>query len=417
MSSKHVVVVGAGIVGACTASYLQREGHRVTLIESGNPGEGATLGNAGCLNGSSVVPVAMPGTLQQVPRWLFDPLGPLSIRWSYLPKLVPWLWRFVQASTPERVAAQARALRPLTGPTVAMHRELARDAGVEDLIQQVGHLHVYKSDAAHAKDDAGMALRRAAGVTITELDTDELRQLEPELSRDFLRARLIQENGHTRDPRRLATALVAEVQRRGGTLMRARVHSFDIVDRRVVAARTDAGTIAGDDFVIACGAWSRSLAAALGDDVPLDTERGYHVVVRQPEAGPRTPTMSGEGKFVCTPMEMGLRIAGTVEFGGLDLPPNWGRADILLTQLKSMYPRLPQDIAPERITRWMGFRPSMPDSLPVLGAASRIGNAFYAFGHGHIGVISAPMSGRVIADLISRKQASIDIAPFAPTRF
>jgi glycine/D-amino acid oxidase-like deaminating enzyme len=165
MSGKHIVVVGAGVVGACTAIYLQREGFRVTLIDKGAPGEGASLGNAGCLNASSVVPVSMPGTMSQVPRWLFDPMGPLTIRWSYLPAIAPWLMRFVRAGTPGRVLQIAAALRPMVKPTVDMHRALARDAGVEDLIRHVGHLHAYRSDEGFAKDAGAMALRAGRAST------------------------------------------------------------------------------------------------------------------------------------------------------------------------------------------------------------------------------------------------------------
>ncbi|MBL8700065.1 MAG: FAD-dependent oxidoreductase [Alphaproteobacteria bacterium] len=417
MSGKHVVVIGAGIVGACTAIYLQRDGYRVTLIDKGAPGEGASLGNAGCLNASSVVPVSMPGTLSQVPRWLFDPMGPLTIRWGYLPAIAPWLWRFVRAGTPERVAQIAAALRPMTGPTVGMHRELARAAGVEHMIHHVGHVHVYRSDEAFAKDGAAMALRQSQGTRIDELGADELRQLEPELDRGYVRARLITENGHCGDPLKLTAAYVDHARRQGATVRRARATGFRFEGSHATAVFTDQGDIAGDMFVVAGGAWSRELAAALGDDVPLDTERGYHVVIRDPEAGPRTPTSAFEGKFVATPMDMGLRAAGTVEFGGLEATPNWQRADNLVKQLQAMYPRLARNLPEERISRWMGFRPSMPDSLPVVGRASRIANAYYGFGHGHVGLISAPMTGRLLGDLIVGRKPTIDPSPYAVTRF
>jgi D-amino-acid dehydrogenase len=198
---------------------------------------------------------------------------------------------------------------------------------------------------------------------------------------------------------------------------RACVTGFKRDGGKVVAAFTDHGDVPGDAFVVAGGAWSRELAASLGDDLPLDTERGYHVVIDNPEAGPRTPTTAFEGKFVATPMEMGLRAAGTVEFGGLRAAPNWQRADVLVRQLQAMYPRLARDLPESRVTKWMGFRPSMPDSLPVVGPASRVGNVFYGFGHGHVGLISAPMTGRLLADLIAGKTPTIDPTPYAATRF
>jgi len=188
--NRRVGVIGAGIVGVCAASWLQRDGHSVFIVEPGNPGEGASFGNAGCFNGSSVTPMAMPGVIRNVPRWLMDPLGPLSLRWSYLPAILPYLIRFVRSAKPDKVRAQAKALRPLIAPTVPLVRELARDAGAEALIEQRGHLYVYRSAEALAKDEFAWALRRENGVVVDEFDADELRQLEPALSRDYVRGLL-----------------------------------------------------------------------------------------------------------------------------------------------------------------------------------------------------------------------------------
>ena len=219
-AARRVGVIGAGMVGVCAASWLQRDGHSVFLIEPGNPGEGASFGNAGCFNGSSVTPMAMPGVIRNVPRWLLDPLGPLALRWSYLPSILPYLIRFVRSATPEKVRAQAKALRPLVGPTVALVRELAREAGAEELIHQRGHLYVYRSAEALAKDGFAWALRRENGVVVDEFDADELRQLEPALSRDYVRGLLVRENGHTENPLGLVTALVEQFRRQGGEIVR-----------------------------------------------------------------------------------------------------------------------------------------------------------------------------------------------------
>ena len=202
--ARRVGVIGAGMVGVCAASWLQRDGHSVFLIEPGNPGEGASFGNAGCFNGSSVTPMAMPGVIRNVPRWLMDPLGPLSLRWSYLPAILPYLYPLLCApATPEKVRAQAHALRPLVGadPRAGPRRSPA-DAGAEELIHQRGHLYVYRSAEALAKDGLAWALRRENGVVVDEFDADELRQLEPTLSRDYVRGLLVRENGHTEQPAR-----------------------------------------------------------------------------------------------------------------------------------------------------------------------------------------------------------------------
>lgn len=414
---KRVGVIGAGVVGVCAASWLQRDGHRVFLIDPGNPGEGASFGNAGCFNGSSVTPVAMPGVIRNVPRWLMDPLGPLSLRWSYLPTILPYLVRFVRAATPDKVRAQARALRPLIAPTVPLMRELARGAGAEELVHQRGHLYVYRSAEALEKDGFAWALRRENGVEVDEFDADELRQLEPTLSREYVRGLLVRENGHTSNPLGLVTSLVNEFRRQGGEVVRARALGFRLDGARLTAIRSDVGDLPADSAVICAGAHSKPLAAALGDRIPLETERGYHLMIRDPEVMPRIPTADADGKFVATPMELGLRFAGTVELAGLAAPPDWRRARILLQQGRRMLPGLAAEYPDERVTIWMGHRPSLPDSLPALGPSRVSPDVIYAFGHGHIGMTAAPMTGRVIADLVAGRPAPLDIAPFAPGRF
>ncbi len=416
-AARRVGVIGAGIVGVCAANWLQRDGNSVFLIEPGNPGEGASFGNAGCFNGSSVTPVAMPGVIRNVPRWLLDPLGPLSLRWSYLPSILPYLVRFVRSATPDKVRAQAKALRPLLAPTVKLVRDLARDCGAEDLIHQRGHLYVYRSAQALEKDGFAWALRRENGVVVDRFDADELRQLEPALSRDYVCGLLVRENGHTSNPLGLVTRLVEEFQRRGGEIARARALGFRLDGRRLVAIRTDAGEYPADAAIICAGAHSKPLAAGLGDRVPLETERGYYLMIRDPEVMPRIPTADADGKFVATPMELGLRFAGTVELAGLAAPPDWRRARILLTQGRKMLPGLAASYPDERISMWMGHRPSLPDSLPALGRSRASPDVIYAFGHGHVGMTAAPMTGKIVADLVAGRPAPIDIAPFDPGRF
>jgi D-amino-acid dehydrogenase len=412
-----IAVIGAGIVGLCCATYLQRDGRKVVVIDPGGPGEGATYGNAGGLNGSSIVPVAMPGVLAKVPHWLVDPAGPLSIRLRYLPKLVPWLYRFVRAARPELVREQARALRGLLAPSVDMYRALAASVGAGQLIQRSGLVMVYRSEASFAADAGANRLRSANGVVIEELSRDELRQLEPALSPSYARARLISENGYCRNPLRLAQSLAQALVANGGEIRRERAEGFAFAEGRVAAVLTATGQVPAAAVVVAAGAHSKPLAARLGENVPLDTERGYHAMIKDPEVAPRLPIMEMDGKFVATPMEEGLRMAGTVEFAGLDAAPNWRRAQVLLRQGQAMFPGLARAIGEERVSVWMGFRPSMPDSLPVIGPARGAPNAFLAFGHGHVGLVGAPMTGRTVADLIAGQPPAIDVAPFRAARF
>ncbi|HKH35470.1 MAG TPA: FAD-binding oxidoreductase [Beijerinckiaceae bacterium] len=414
---RKIGVIGAGMVGVAAASFLQREGHDVFIVEPGNPGEGTSFGNAGCLNGSSVVPMSMPGTIRNVPRWLSDPMGPLVIRWAYLPALAPWLIRFIRAGTPQKVRAQAKALRSILAPSLATLAPLLKDAGAEELVKRHGHLFAYRSQESWRKEGLAWQLRRENGVVWDEFDADELRQLDPNLSREYVKGVLVRENGHTTNPNRLVNSLAQAFVRNGGRIERTRAVGFEFDGERLCGIRTENGMLPADGAVIAAGIWSKPLAAELGDRLPLETERGYHLMIRDPEVMPRIPVADADGKFVATPMELGIRVAGTVELAGIEAPPNWERARVLLKHVKRMFPGLQESYADERVSTWMGHRPSLPDSLPAIGRSRRSPDVVYAFGHGHVGMAAAPMTGKLVAELLSGKPPSVDLAPFSPTRF
>lgn len=415
--AQHVVVIGAGIVGAATAIELLRDGHRVTIVEPGDPGgeQAASYGNGTLLNPSSVIPMTAPGIWRKVPGYLADPLGPLAIRWPYLPRLLPWLWRFVRAGATEaRVATIARALRPLVLDAPEQHRRLAEEAGVGELITRRGVLFVFPSRADFEAEGLSWRLRRENGVRWLELSEEELRQREPTLDRHYKFALLVEENGQCHDPGAYVNALVQRACALGATLRRARATGLRIASRRLRAVRTDAGDIACDNAVIAAGAWSKMLAAIAGDRVPLETERGYHVVIENPGVAPRYPVMPSDGKMACVMTPQGLRLAGQVELAGLAAPPNWARADVLRNFARRVFPGLPADF---QVKTWMGHRPSTPDGLPCIGRASGCPDVLHAFGHGHVGLTAGATTARLVADLISGKPPSIDLAPYSAARF
>jgi D-amino-acid dehydrogenase len=414
---QRVGVIGAGMVGICTASWLQRDGHEVFVVDPQDPGEGASFGNAGCFNGSSVVPMSLPGTLKKVPGYLADPLGPLSIRWSYLPTLAPWLMRYIRSGRMDKVAAQARALRPMIKPSLETLAPLVKEAGAEHLVHKLGTLQVYRSREAFESDRLAWQLRRDNGIEWDEFDADGLRQLDQALSREYVFGVLVRENGHTSNPHRLVNLLADAFRRNGGTIHKARVTGFDLEGGGLRAIRTDAGALPADKAVLCAGAHSRALARELGNNVLLESERGYHLMIRDPEVVPRVPTGDSQGKFVATPMETGIRFAGTVELAGLDAAPDWRRAQILLKQGRRLFPGLKESYPEDRISMWMGHRPSTPDSLPVIGPSRRSPDVLYAFGHGHIGMVSAPMTGKTLADLVAGRKPSMDVAPFRAERF
>ena len=417
----HVVVIGAGIVGAVSAVELLRDGHRVTIVEPGKAGgeQAASYGNAGGLSPASVLPMSAPGLWRQVPGYLADPLGPLAIRWSYLPRLWPWLWRFVRAgSDVAKVRRIARGLRPLVAGCPERHLALATEAGVAELFRRTGLLYVFPTRADFVREAAFWAIRRENGVKWLELDADELRQREPALDRRYTFAVLVEDGGHCRDPGGYVAALVRLAQALGAALVRANATGFAVSDARLRAVRTDDGReIACDRAVIAAGARSKALALAAGDDVPLESERGYHAMVAGPEVAPRHLILPSDGKMVHTSMAAGLRVAGQVELAGLDAAPDWRRAHILLDHLKRSFPDLPRDLPDSRVKLWMGHRPSLPDSLPCIGPATGCADVIHAYGHGHIGLASGAVTGRLVADLIGRRPPVIDPAPYSPARF
>ncbi len=404
----------------CCAIELLRDGHAVTLLEAGEPGgrHQASFGNGAWLSPASVVPTSLPGAWRKVPGYLADPLGPLAIRWRYLPRLIPWLVRYLRAgSTVARVQTTARALRKLIGDAPERHRRLADEAGVPDLVVRQGLLYVFPSRADFDAEALAWRLRRENGVRWIELDADELRQQEPSLDRRYTFGVLVEEGAHCLDPGSYVAALAAYAESLGLRRIRANATGWRLQAGGLRAVQTEGGDIPADRAVIAAGARSGPLAAAAGDAVPLETERGYHIAIAAPDAAPRHPIMPSDGKMANTLTGGALRIAGQIELAGLDAAPDWRRADILRDHALRTYPGLPRDLPAGRVSTWMGHRPSIADGLPVIGRASRCADVVHAFGHGHIGLAAGPLTGRLVADIIADRPPVIDPAPYRPGRF
>ena len=416
----HTVIIGAGIVGACSALALLREGHQVTILDPGEPGgeQAASYGNGCWLSPMSVIPPATPGLWKKVPGFLMDPLGPLAIRWSYFPRVLPWLLRYLNAgSTEAKVQRTAYALRAMLQGAPALHADLAEEAGVAHLIERRGLMYIYPSRAEFEAEAMAWRVRYKAGIHWLELDSDELRQREPHLDRRYGFGILVEEGGHCRDPGAYVAALVALAQAQGAVFRRAAATGFRIEAGRLKAVRTTSGEVAADRAVISAGAHSKALAAAAGDKLPLQTERGYHAMIEGVNIGPVTPLMPSDGKMSITMTNRGLRVAGQVEIAGLDAAPNWKRAEILRDHLLRSFPALPRDLPAERIRFWMGHRPSMPDGLPVIGMSMATDDIVHAFGHGHVGLVAGPRTGRLVGQLLGGHPLEVDIRPYDPGRF
>ena len=411
--AKNITIIGAGIVGIATASYLRRDGHAVTVVDMRPPGEYCSFGNAGILSPGSCAPQAMPGVLSKVPGYLSDPLGPLAIRPGHFLKALPWFLRLVAASRLSRVEQIADALRPLLKQTFEAYAPLVQHAGVADIIRQTGYLVAYTSREALARDALPWQLRRDRGVLMEELDRAGIRDKVPQLGDGYEAGLYLPEQGFVTNPERLTKSLAAQFEADGGRILQRKVLDIETGADGPRALVTDAGNLALETLVICAGSHSNELTAKLGDDVPLEAERGYHVTFSDPRFTLPMPIFLPQQKFFVTPMEMGLRIAGQSEFAGNEAEPNYARADVLATQMKAIFP----DISSVDATKWMGRRPSMPDSLPVIGPASKVPNVYYAFGHGHVGLCGGAPTGRALADLIAGRPPAVDLSPFRVNRF
>ncbi|HEY4251131.1 MAG TPA: FAD-dependent oxidoreductase [Roseomonas sp.] len=411
---KQVVIIGAGIVGLCLGWHCARRGMAVTLLDAGEPGGGASSGNAGAISAGSVAPLAMPGVLRQVPGMLTDPRGALHIPFGYWPRALPWLLRFVASARPARVEAIANALGALQFGAMERHREIMAAEGALDLIRETGQLYLYRDDAHLAKDASGWALRVQHGMRVERLDAAGIAALEPGIDPAYQLGLFLPEQGSVTNPKRLAEVVARGIERQGGRVLRARVAAIASEGGRAIGAMTEAGLVPGDITVLAAGAFSARLLAPLGIRVPLETQRGYHIML--PDAGvtPQRPLIPADRKAFISPMEHGLRLAGTVEFGGLDRAPTPKRAALLLDDLAKVYPQARSEGAEGF---WMGHRPCLPDSLPVLGPVARLPGLWCAFGHGHLGLTGSAPTGALLAAAIAGERLNIDLEPFAIERF
>jgi D-amino-acid dehydrogenase len=385
----------------------------VTIFDPVPPGESTSFGNAGMIQVEACVPLATPGVLKQVPKMLLDPEGPLVIRWRHLAAFAPWLLRFVAAARPDRVEGISIALAAILEHAAAAHKELARASGAEDLFRPTGELYVYRNESSWRAAREGHDLRRRRGVRLDELTGPEIRQLEPALSPEVKYAVHSPDCLLVIDPLALTQRHAEAFVRGGGAILREKVTDIELAGSGIRAVVTDKTRHAVDAVVLAAGAWSRHLAKRLGVRVPVTSERGYHTMIADHGVGLRMPLLNGDHRFGIIPMRGGIRLAGTAEFAGLEAPPNWRRADMLVPLAQKLIPGLKANGA----TRWMGHRPAMPDSVPVIGPAPGVANAWFAFGHGHLGLTMAAITGRLVADLVAGRRPAIDLAPYRADRF
>ncbi|MFQ5622920.1 MAG: NAD(P)/FAD-dependent oxidoreductase [Paracoccaceae bacterium] len=411
---RSAIVVGAGITGISVAEHLRRDGWKVTLIDRVDPGDPAqaSYGNGGIIARCAVVPVAVPGLLAKAPKMLLDSDSPLFMRWSYLPRLLPWLVPFLLSGRRKRLREIVAALASLTLDSVDQHLTLAKGTGAERFIKTGEYCYLYRTRKGFLGDALGFELRRSQGLDCEERDGDALRNLDPNLSEQYRFGAIFRDHGWISSPGEYVAALARYFAQAGGVLERGEV--ADIQPGNPVRVTLAGGAVReADKVVLAAGVWSREIAGKLGHDVNMESERGYHLELGSPSFKPPIPYMVAEAKFVITPMEQSVRLAGIVEYGGLGAGPSAAPTDLLRRQIAAVYPKLRwQEEEP-----WMGHRPSTSDSLPVLGPVPGAEGVICAFGSQHIGLTIGPRVGRIIADLASGRKTNVDLAPYAVERF
>lgn len=408
-----VIIIGAGVVGLSAAIAAQSRGLSVMVLDKVGPAAGASAGNAGAFAFSDILPLASPGLLRKAPRWLLDPLGPLTIPPAYLVRIAPWLYRFWRSCAPAKVASSTAAQTSLMDLSRVELNGFLEATGTAAMLRRDGNLQVYESDSEFRDSLPGWSVRERHGIAFQHMTADEMSELQPGLSSRFVRGTFSPEWYTIADPKLFTLSLADHFIRRGGVIETAEVIDLRSAASGVAAWSTDGRRFETKQLVVAAGAFSHRLARTMGDRIPLEAERGYNTTL-PPDAFDlrRQITFGGHG-FVVSRLSTGIRVGGAVELGGLDRPPNFRRSDVMLKKAQVFLPGL-RTIGG---SQWMGLRPSLPDSLPAIGRASANHNVFYAFGHGHLGLTQMSGTARIVADLLTGRPSAIDLAPFLPQRF
>ncbi|CAN7651624.1 NAD(P)/FAD-dependent oxidoreductase [Neorhizobium tomejilense] len=412
-SSVDAVVIGSGIIGTMSAQYLLDDGRSVLIIERGEVARGASSGNAGILAFPEIIPIAAPGMMWKAPKWLLDPLGPLSLPPSYALNMVPWLWRLWRASA-----------RPAYERTVGVHARMmpmARSemlqtverAGLRAMIRQTGTLDLYDSEASlNAASDDWQA-KRDAGFEFQRVGRGEIDSLQPGLAPQFRHGIFTPSGLQVSDPLEFTQALFSNAMSRGASLRIGEAVRIEPINDGARVVLADGAVFDAKTVVLAGGAWSKKIVTGLGDHAPLETERGYNTTLPQGAFPLHRQLYFNDHGFVVTPLSSGIRVGGAVELGGLTLAPNYKRSEAMMKKAKNFLPEL----RTEGGRQWMGFRPSMPDCLPVISASTATPAIIYAFGHGHLGLTQSAATGRLVADIAARRKPAVDIEPYSITRF
>ena len=404
-------IVGAGIQGISNGLFLQKKGFDVTIFDRDEPGSpAASYGNAGHFSPYACVLMNRPDILADVPAMLLSSTGPLALKWSYVPKMIPWFLRFIRNCTTKRMMHTAKNMHQILDLALPAYDELFDEIDLEGLVEKKGILYIWNDQSLKSRE-LEIKVRNELGVDQQVVTPKEIHDLEPHIKPFYHGGVYYQYGRHARNPKKILLKLYNLFLKKGGKFLKMNVQDINF-DGDKPAIKTETQRFIFDKLVIACGAFSKRLTDNLDEKIPLDTERGYHVHFKGCDHLLNRPVIFSNRGFGITPMEQGLRVVGTVEFGGLNNPLSKGRVKNLINNAKYMLGDLP-----EHEDEWMGFRPSLPDFLPVIGPSKNHKNIFYCFGHHHLGWTLGPISGKIIAGMIAEENTNLDLKPYSSLRF
>ena len=403
-------VIGAGIQGVCNALFLQKKGFEVTLFDRDEPGNSATYGNAGHFSPYASVPLNRPDVLTDIPSMLLSSRGPLALKWNYVFKMIPWFIKFIMNCSKKNMMHTAKNMHQILDLALPAYDELFEEIDINGLVENKGIIYIWNDKNLKSRKLENN-IRKELGVDHQILSPKEIHDLEPNIKPIYHGGVFYNYARHARNPKKILIKLFENFIQKGGKFLKLNVQELNFDDNKPVI-RSEVQRFIFDKLVITCGAFSKQLTDKLHENIPLDTERGYHIHFKDYDHLISRPVVHANYGFGMTPMEQGLRVVGTVEFGGLNNPLTKARIKNLIENAKEML-----DGLPEHEDEWLGFRPSLPDFLPVIGPSKNYKNVFYSFGHHHLGWTLGAISGKIISKMITNENTNLDLKPYSSLRF
>jgi len=410
MKKIKIGIIGAGIQGVCCALFLQKKGFEVFLFDRDEPGNAASYGNAGHFSPYASVPLNRPDVLTDVPAMLLSSRGPLALKWNYVPKMVPWFLKFIKNCSKEKMMHTAKYMHQLLDLALPAYDELFQEIDLENLVENKGIMYIWEKQNIKSRE-LEIKIRNELGVKQKLLNPKEIHDLEPNIKPFYHGGVFYDYARHATNPKKILIKLFENFIKKGGTFLKHNVQNLNFeIDKPII--KINEKKIIFDKIVIACGAFSKKLTETLDEKIPLDTERGYHIHFKNYSHLLSRPVVWANRGFGITPMDQGLRVVGTVEFGGLKNAITKSRIDNLIMNAKDML-----DGLPEHQDEWLGFRPTLPDFLPVIGPSKNYQNIFYSFGHHHLGWTLGAISGKIISKMVSGEKTNLELEPYNSIRF